>query len=601
MGSEVVVESGAVTEPTRSSELPRSVLAAAGAMVGLAAGFVVVLIQALQGMSDMGFVGAGPDSPGVGLALVLAVLMGAVIGAVVGYRPRGHAAAAGTGVLLGMLLWVAESLTLLPALTGQAVTWSLADANATFPYLVGRMLYGALTGVGTHYVLAALARSWPVAAKPRPRRPPRRVVVLGGGFAGVSTAQALEHRLARRSDVEVALVSDSNYLLFTPMLAEVAAGALHARHISAPVRASCPHTVFHRARVEAVDVHRQEIWLRRGDNFAAEALRYDHLVLALGATANYRGLPGVAEHSFALKTLEDATRLRDHVIGLLERADVEPDPAEQRRQLTFVVAGGGFAGAELIAELFDMVHDVRRYYPRIDAAQLRFVLVHSQDRILPELSRELADYSLADLRRRGIEFVLSARVAEATGDEVVLGDGQRLPARTLVWTAGNQPNPLVAALPIARARNGAVAVDPNLRAQGSANVWALGDCAAIPDVAAQGQFHPPTAQHALRQGKVAADNIVAALDGRPVKPFRFRTIGLLVALGHQKGAAELRGRPFSGLVAWALWRSVYLGKLPGLEKKVRVALDWILDLFFTRDVVLTESRPVPDHAEKEAV
>jgi len=351
-----------------------------------------------------------------------------------------------------------------------------------------------------------------------------------------------------------------------------------------------------------VDLARQQVWLRRG-NAAAEPMHYDQLVLALGATANYRGLPGVAEHGFALKTLEDATRLRNHVIGMLERADVEPDPVERERQLTFVVAGGGFAGAELIAELFDMVHDVRRYYPSIEPELLRFVLVHSQDRILPELPAGLADHSLAQLRGRGIEFVLSARLAGASAEAVVLADGRRLGTRTLVWTAGNRPNPLIATLPVPRERD-AVSCEPTLRVRGLANVWALGDCASVPDVLAPGEFHPPTAQHALRQGKVAGDNIVATLTGRRLKPFRFRTIGLLVSLGHQKGAAEFRGRPYSGLFAWLLWRGVYLAKLPGLEKKVRVMLDWLLDLFFPRDVVLTAPaahRSISDDRETEPV
>lgn len=565
----------------------REVTLTVGASVGLVAGLLAQLVLVTQHMSTMDFLGAGPARPGVWFAVLLSALAGAVIGAVVGYRPGGHAAAASAGLLLGLLLWAVESLTLVPALTGQPVSWSLADAQAAFPYLIGRLLYGVLTGLGTHHVLGALLRARPPRPVAAPGPPRRRILVLGGGFAGVATAQRLERRLARRTDVEVALVSESNYLLFTPMLAEVAAGAVQARHISAPVRASCPHTVFHHATVRAVDLARRQVWLRRG-----ESLSYDHLVLALGATVNFRDLPGVAEHAFALKSLADATRLRDHVLAQLELADVEPDPVVRQRLLTFVVAGGGFAGAELVAELFDMVHDVRRFYPRIEPGQLRFVLVHSQDRILPELSRELADYSLATLRERGIEFLLPARVAEAGPEHVRLADGRLLPTSTLVWTAGNQPNPLVADLPVPRVR-GAVACEPTMRVHQQPAVWALGDCAAVPDLDAPGEFHPPTAQHALRQGKALADNIVAVLNGKPAKPFRFRTIGLLVALGHQQGAAEIRGRRFAGLLAWLLWRGIYLSKLPGLERKVRVALDWTLDLFFPRDVVLTEAPKEP--------
>jgi NADH:ubiquinone reductase (H+-translocating) len=577
---------------------------ATGAVVGLVVGLLVQLVQVAQDMTGMGyadgFVDTGPTEPALlFMVVVLSVLVGVGIGATVGYRPRGHAAATGSGLLIGLLVWVAESLTLLPLLAGQAVTWSIQDAEATFPFLIGRMLFGALTGLGTHQVLATLLRSQSPSTQDQRPAPGYRVVILGGGFAGVTVARRLEHRLARRTDVEIVLVSDGNYLLFTPMLVGVAAGTLQARHISAPLRACCPRTVCHRARVESVDLARQQVWLRRGDAGAPQPMHYDQLVLALGATANYRGLPGVAEHGFALKTLEDATRLRNHVIGMLERADVEPDPTERERQLTFVVAGGGFAGAELIAELFDMVHDVRRYYPHIEQEWLRFVLVHAQDRILPELPRGLADHSLAELRARGIEFLLPARLAGATADSVLLDDGRRLGTRTVVWTAGNQPNPLVATLPVPLVR-GAVSCEPTLRVRGLPNVWALGDCAAVPDVLAPGEFHPPTAQHALRQGKVVGDNLVATLDGRRLDPFEFRTIGLLVSLGHQKGAAQFRGRPYSGLFAWLLWRGVYLVKLPGLEKKVRVVLDWLLDLFFPRDVVLTEpADPTPDRSTSD--
>jgi NADH dehydrogenase FAD-containing subunit len=585
---DAAVPDSAVPQSGGWPRVPRRVCAAVGAAAGLVTGLIVAAVQVWQGMMAVGLVGAEPAAPGLGLALLLAVVAGAGFGVVVGYRPRGYAAAIATGLLLGLLWWLVESLTVLPVLAGRPVTWSLADAQATFGFGVGSLLYGGLTGLGVHLGLAGYVRARPpTATKDRPRC---RVVVLGGGFAGVGVAQRLERRLARRPEVEVVLVSESNFLLFTPMLAGVAAGVLQARHISAPVRAACPNTVFHKATVARVDVDRRVVLLRPGAGAGGgvDELGYDHLVLALGAVPNYRGLPGVAEHAWALKTLDDAVRLREHVLGLLERADVETDPVERRRQLTFVVAGGGFAGTELVAELCDMVHDVRRYYPRLDPAELRFVLVHGQDRILPELDPGLAAYALGRLRGKGIEFLLSAAVAQAIAGHVVLADGQVIPTRTLVWTAGNRPNPLLAALPFAVARTGAVACEPTLRVSRHLNVWAVGDCAAIPDPDEPSRFYPPTAQHALREGKAVADNIVAALRGRPPRPFRHRSIGVLVALGHQQGAAQIRGRRFAGRLAWLLWRSVYLGKLPGLEKKLRVALDWTLDMFFPRDVVLTK-------------
>jgi NADH:ubiquinone reductase (H+-translocating) len=279
--------------------------------------------------------------------------------------------------------------------------------------------------------------------------------------------------------------------------------------------------------------------------------------------------------------------LRNHVIACLEHADVEADPIERARLLTFVVAGGGFAGTEMIAELFDLAYSVLHYFPNLIPADLRFVLVHSRERILPELSEKLASYALRTLRQRGIEFLLGTRVAGATVEAMLLSDGSQVPTRTLVWTAGNQPHPLLRSLSCQRNRGGAVVVDSTLRVQGANRLWAVGDCAEIPDPDQPGSFYPPTAQHALREGKVAAANVVATLRGRPLQSFRFRTIGMLVALGRRTAAAEMMGYQFSGMLAWLMWRSVYLGKLPGLEKKVRVAIDWTLDLLFPRDIVLT--------------
>jgi NADH dehydrogenase len=376
------------------------------------------------------------------------------------------------------------------------------------------------------------------------------------------------------------------------MLAEVASSGLEAQHISAPVRAALPRTRFRRAEVADVDVAAATVGLRTG-RAAVERLPYDHLVLALGAVPNFFGLPGMETHAFTLKTLQDATRLRNHVITQLERADAEIDPVERRRALSFVVAGGGFAGTEMIAELFDLVHSVLRYYPGIRPDEPRFALVHSGERILPEISPALADYALRKLQARGIEFVLKTRVAGATDAAVLLGEGHEIPARTVVWTAGNQPHPLLKTLPCERNRAGAVLAAPTLEVQGLSRVWAAGDCAEIPDLNSPGRSCPPTAQHALRQGRVAAENIAAAINGRRPAPFRFRALGVLVALGHRTAVAEIRGLKFSGFLAWFMWRTVYLSKLPGLEKKVRVALDWALDLFFPRDIVLTGGAGTP--------
>ena len=494
----------------------------------------------------------------------------------------------GAGALYGLLWWIIGPMTLGPLLDGQGPTWSLDDASIAFPSLIGHLLFGGITGIGLHSLVSLYLRLYPEFEPATPAEVARkRIVILGGGFGGTGAAQRLEQLFSRDLSLEITLVSQSNYLLFTPMLAEVASSGLEAQHISAPVRASCPHTQFQRGEVVAIDTIQQTVWIRPGPSLPKEPLRYDHLVLALGSVPNYYDLPGLEEHSFPMKTLEDASRLRNHVIGLLEHADSEKDVEERRRQLTFVVVGGGFAGTELIAELFDLVHSVSRYYPNIQANEFRFVLVHGRDRILPELSAQLGDYALRKLRDRGIEFLLNARVAGATAHSVFFHEGAPLATCTLVWTAGNQPNPLLKALPCERNQAGALLVDGTLRVKGLTDVWAAGDCAQIPNPDNEGQFYPPTAQHAQREGKVAAENIRASIYGTPLKQFRFRTIGVLVGLGHRTAAAEIRGWRFSGLLAWLMWRFIYLGKLPGIEKKVRVSLDWAIDLFFPRDIVLT--------------
>jgi NADH:ubiquinone reductase (H+-translocating) len=372
-----------------------------------------------------------------------------------------------------------------------------------------------------------------------------------------------------------------------------------------PLRAACPRTRFRRAEVLGVDPDRRVVHLRSGD--ALETLPYDHLVVALGAMPNFRDLPGVAANALTLATLDDARRLREHVVGRLEQADQAPDPAERRRWLTFVVAGGGFAGTEAVASLFDLVHSVLRYFPNIRAGEPRFVLVHSRDRILPELGDRLADYASGKLVARGIELRLGVTVAGADPDAVTLSDGERLPAGTLVWAAGTRPSPVPLAgrnpqgVPRSDRARGATAVpvDPTLRVRGSDHVWAVGDCARIPDLSRRGATCPPTAQHAVRQGRTVADNVVAAMSGTAPEPFRFRGLGSLVPLGRQSAAVELRGLRFSGLPAWLLWRGVYLWKLPGPQKRLRVLLDWAVELVFPRDIALSaaERRPAPRATE----
>ena len=561
-----------------------------GALAGLFAGVVFALAMQAEDMrvEVTGLAGASTSGAGLVVHLMLATLIGAAAGLQYRHEPGSYAAQITLGVTFGLLGWILGPLTIRPLAEGVIPDWSIAVASAGFPSLMGHMLYGAMT-IGGLYLAVERRGGGRMLARPAEREAAgvHRVVVLGGGFGGMSAAQTLERMTRRRRDLEVTLVSQSNFLLFTPMLAEVASSALEAQHIAAPIRAACPFTSFIHGDVERIDTEQRQVTVRSRRSATPQMAPYDHLVLAMGSVPNFYGLPGLTEHAITLKTLEDAVGLRHRVLSLLERADHETDRAVRQRMLTFVVAGGGFAGAETIAELFDLVTSVRRYYQNLEPGDARFVLVHSRDRILPELSADLGAYALEKLSARGIEFRLGCRVSAAAEGSVTLDNGTTIACETFVWTAGNQPNPILRDLGCAKNRSGQVMVDATLRTPESPEIWAVGDAAQIPDLTNDDRPCPPTAQHALRQGKRVAQNILATIDGRPLKAFRYRASGSLVGLGHRTAAAEIRGHKFSGLLAWFMWRTIYLSKLPGLERKARVALDWALDLVFPRDIVLT--------------
>jgi NADH dehydrogenase len=297
-------------------------------------------------------------------------------------------------------------------------------------------------------------------------------------------------------------------------------------------------------------------------------------------------LENVKAAAFDFKTLGDAIRIRSHIIDLFERAEDEPPSSARQAMLTFVVAGGGFAGAELAGALNDFARGMLTYYPNLSSEEIRVILVHSRDRILPELSEELATYALERMAARGVTFKLNTRVADAQRGAVILNPSEEIHTETLVWTAGTMPNPLMQTLPVERDKRGAVVVDKMLAVPGHAGVWAVGDCALVSD-AQTGQPCPPTAQFALREAATLARNIHASVRGQPLKPFHFASLGALCVVGHHTACAEIKGFRFSGLFAWFLWRSIYLAKLPSLERKVRVSVDWIVELFFPRDIVQT--------------
>jgi NADH dehydrogenase len=425
----------------------------------------------------------------------------------------------------------------------------------------------------------------------------RRIVILGGGFGGVYTALRLEKALGRGADLEVSLVSRENSFLFTPMLHEVAASDLDLAHIVNPIRKLLRRVHFVEGEVEGIDLERRRVTVSHGASHHHHELEYDHLVIALGAVTNFYDLPGVAERALTMKSLGDAIYLRNRLIEHLETADFECSGELREALCTFVVAGGGFAGVETVAAMNDFLHEALAFYPHLHRETVRVVLVHDGPTLLPELGESLGRYAEGKLRERGVEVHLGIRITGMSDAGVSLSDGTVVPSTTLVWTAGTAPNPLLASLPAPKER-GRLAVSASLEVAEWPGVWALGDCAVVPDPAT-GRPYPPTAQHALRQGKVLAENILAAIDGRPRKPFVFRTIGLLASLGRRSGVAQILGVNFSGFVAWWLWRTIYLSKLPRLEKKVRVALDWLLDLVFAKDLVQFRTLRAPALSDPE--
>jgi NADH dehydrogenase len=423
----------------------------------------------------------------------------------------------------------------------------------------------------------------------------KRILILGGGFGGLYTALELERTIACE-DVEVTLVNHDNFFLFTPMLHEVAASDLDMTHIVNPIRKLLKRVQFFQGDVERIDLERRRVEVSHGSGHHHHDLDYDHLVIGLGNITNYYNLPGLAGHALTMKSLGDAIFLRNRLIQSLEEADFECSDA-RTPLLTVVVAGGGFAGVETIAGVNDFLREAVPFYRNLHERDLRIVLVHAGPVILPELSEKLGEYAGRKLTERGVEIRLNARVLGYRNGIVELSDGSKLAAHTLVWTAGTAPHPILETLPCTKER-GRIITNAEMEVPGRPGLWAVGDCASIPD-SRTGKPYPPTAQHALRQGRVLARNVAAAIHGRPLQPFVFSTLGQLAAIGKRTGVAQIFGLNFSGFIAWWLWRTIYLSKLPRFEKKCRVALDWTLDLLFTKDLVQFQTFRTP--SEKQNV
>ena len=413
----------------------------------------------------------------------------------------------------------------------------------------------------------------------------KRIVILGAGFGGVYAAQHLERLLRRKDDFEIILVNKENYFVFQPMLPEVVSGSIGLLDIVSPLRRLLPRTDIHVREVEAIDLKNRTVTTSPGFRPHAHVIEYDHLVLAVGNVTDFRGLRGLPEHALPFKNLADALHLRNHVIRALEEASIEEDDRQLRRQLlTFVVAGGGFSGVEVVAELNDFVRGVARNYRKIDPSEIRVILLHSGDRILPEMTQGLAAFAQRLLKKRGVDIRLKCRLEAATGEEAILSDGRHIPAKTIVSTVPASPHPIIESLDLPKGKNARITVDRTLRVEGTDNVWALGDCALVPTPDGAGAC-PPTAQHALRQGRTVAHNIVAAIRGGEPKTFDFKGLGQMGALGHHSAVAEIMGVKISGFLAWWLWRTIYLMKLPGWGRRLKVATSWTLDLLLPAELV----------------
>jgi NADH dehydrogenase len=409
------------------------------------------------------------------------------------------------------------------------------------------------------------------------------VLILGGGFGGLTAARRMERKLAPNS-ATVTLVSDVNFMLYTPLLPGAAAGTLEPRHVVVPLREQLHHTRLYLGEVTGADPDRRVVSVRNA-NEGHEELPYDQLIVALGSTSRTLPIPGLAEHALGFKTLSEAIALRNRVITRLEQAEIEDDEQARRALLTFVFVGAGYAGLEGLAELQDFAADVIERYPRARLVGVRFMLVEARERVMPEVPPTLAAFATTELRKRGIEVRTGTTIEAVTKDTVTLKGGEVVPARTLAWTAGVKPHPVVAKLGLPLGEGGRIAADRFCAVQDRPGVWAIGDAAGVPDPAKKDHPSPPTAQHVLRQGKVVADNVVAALTGDDAKrrPFRYRTLGVFVDMGRNQAVATTLGIRWRGFPAWFLARTYHLALMPGNARRVRLMADWTVGLLFGRD------------------
>ena len=405
-----------------------------------------------------------------------------------------------------------------------------------------------------------------------PREALGGTLVLGGGFAGGYVARLLGRRGAT-------IVSPENFMLYTPMLPEAASGTLEPRHVVVPLRMMCPHAEFLLGRGVGIDLAHRRVRVETPEGGVFPVV-YRDLVIALGAVSRTLPIPGLADHGLGFKSLADAIHLRNHVLRRLEAASEAASDAQRRRELTFVFVGAGYAGVEALAELSDLVRDALRYYPSLQSAPQRWILVDAAEKILPEIPRRLGDYAAAQLGNRGVEIHTRTTLEAVEPHAVTLSDGNHVLTSTLVWTAGVRAHPQLSAFDLPLDDRGRVCVDEALRVEGHEHVWALGDGARVPNRATPGRFDPPTCQHALRQARRLAKNLARGES----RPYRYRMLGQVATLGRYKGIAQVLNLRFRGFPGWFVTRTYHLYQLPLFSRKLRVDVDWTTSLFFRRDI-----------------
>ena len=393
-------------------------------------------------------------------------------------------------------------------------------------------------------------------------------LVLGGGFAGAYVARLV-------GSAGSTIVSPENFMLYTPMLPEAASGTLEPRHVVVPLRVMCPHSELLLGRATTLDEEARRVHVVSAEGELE--VEYEHLVVTLGAIPRALPIPGLGEHALGFKSLADAIHLRNHVLRELEAASADRENVE--RHLTFVFVGAGYAGVEALAELSDLVRDALRYYPDLKKAPQRWVLVDAAPKILPEIPRRLGEYAARELTKRGVDIRVSTTLDSLDAESATLSDGTRFETHTLVWTAGVKAHPLLSELGLPLDERGRVIVGPTLQVEGREHVWALGDCARVPNEATPDKFDPPTCQHALRQARRLAKNLKG-----DVKPYRYRELGQVATLGRYKGIADVVGIRLRGFPGWFVTRTYHLFQLPLVSRKLRVVLDWTVALFFRRDI-----------------